>query len=203
MSIEQTSQLLQLILNSMLLILGCILLLSQFSMRRTGIEEQWQNLVRQGAELRELENRGWARGHFAGAENRLLQVKKQLRQMQQRYQTLHLGCLAVHYALGLAIGSALTLALRTLLPLDWLIPLSLSLFVISVVVLLWSVVLILVDLHKTDRPLREELTDHLSLHREEPTRPSSRPRRSPAPDHRARAVVSSSRSRSSLKARVG
>lgn len=202
MSIEQTSQLLQLILNSVLLLLGCILLLNWLGLRQAAIEEQQNRFMHQGAELLESDRAGGSRGSSALAENRWLQIRKYLRQLQQRYQILQASLLAAHSALVLAIGSTLTLALRTLLNLDWLIPLSLSLFVVAVVVLLGSVLLVLVELYQTDRSLGLELTGYSTLNREMQTRFSTRSRQSRLSEQPARSAVSRSRSRSSWKARV-
>ena len=51
MSVEQTTQLIQLILNSMLMIVACALLLSRITTRQAALEESLQAANRQCLEL--------------------------------------------------------------------------------------------------------------------------------------------------------
>ncbi|XHX79969.1 MAG: DUF2721 domain-containing protein [Stenomitos frigidus ULC029] len=160
MSVEQTTQLIQLILNSVLMIFACVLLLGRVSLRQTALEETLQVASRQCVELletNEVRGKGGDR-----VTNRILQAKKSLRQLQYRYQVVRYGVLANAYALLCAIASTFALALRTLLNLEWLVPLSLGLFMLGVTLLLLGVILVLVDLHTADRSLWNEISHLLS-----------------------------------------
>lgn len=155
MSVEQTTQLIQLILNSVLMMVACALLLNRVSLRQTALEERLQ-AARQYSDLLSSEHR--IDSHGIDRSTRVLQAKKHLRQLQYRYKVVRYGVLADSYALLGAIASTLTLALRTLMNVEWLVPLSLGLFVIGVALLLLGVGLTLIDLHTVDRSLWEEIT---------------------------------------------
>ncbi len=167
MSVEQTTQLIQLILNSVLMTVACALLFNRINLRQVAIEERLQVLNRQCLDL--LESSNDSRGEGVGGDrpltSRLLQARKQLRQLQHRYRLVQYSVMAGHYALFGAIASTLLLALRTLLNLEWLIPISLGLFVVGVALLLLSVGLMLVDLHTADRSLWDEITTLLCASR--------------------------------------
>ncbi|MBC7968647.1 MAG: DUF2721 domain-containing protein [Verrucomicrobia bacterium] len=163
MSVEQTSQLIQLILNSVLMTVACALLLSRISTRQTALEESLYAANRQCIELLGVGSEHWRDGVGGDrATNRVLQAKKHLRQLQYRYKVLRYGVLANVYALLCAIGSTLALALRTLINLEWLVPISLGLFVFGVTLLLLGVGLTLIDLHTADRSLWDEITSLLN-----------------------------------------
>lgn len=161
MSVEQTTQLIQLILNSMLMMVACALLLSRISLRQTALEEGLQ-AARQSLERLDLGNEHWSEGKGVDrSTSRVLQAKKHLRQLQHRYRVVRYSVLANAYALVCAIASTLTLALRTLINLEWLVPISLGLFVFGVTLLLLGVGLMLLDLHTADRALWDEITSLL------------------------------------------
>lgn len=159
MSVEQTTQLIQLILNSVLMMVGCALLLSRISLRQADLEERLQAANRQCSDLFSSEKR--SDRHGIDRSTRVLQAKKHLRQLQYRYKVLRYGALAESYALLCAIASTLALSLRTLINLEWLVPLSLGLFVLGVTLLLLGGGLTLIDLHTADRSLWEEITSLL------------------------------------------
>lgn len=158
MSVEQTTQLIQLILNSLLMTLACALLLSRISFRQTALEEGLQ-AARQCIERLGLGSEGTGGDRYTG---RVLQAKKHLRQLQHRYKVVRYSVLANAYALMCAIASTLILALRTLINLEWLVPISLGLFVFGVTLLLLGVGLMLLDLHTADRALWDEVTSLLT-----------------------------------------
>jgi len=85
-------------------------------------------------------------------------VKKALRQLQHRYTMLHFSLLAAHYALLFAVASTFVLALRTLVNLEPLIAIALTLFVLSMATLLLAIGLTLIDLHHSERSLWAEVT---------------------------------------------
>lgn len=169
MSVEQTTQLLQLVLNSVLLMAACVLLLGRVETRSSVINDRLLTLNRQWIDWME---RG--EGREPGKDNRL-HSRKQVRQLQRRCQIVHYSLVSLYYALALSGISTLLLALKLLITVDWLIPLALGAFVIGVVVLLLGVGLTLFDLHTSDRALWEEVQGMLSLGRSEGmAKPSSR-----------------------------
>ena len=204
MSVEQTTQLIQLILNSVLMTFACILLLNRVSLRQTALEETLQVASRQCLDLLEASDmRGKARNDSKGADrgtNRILQAKKSLRQLQYRYQVVRYGVLANAYALLCAIASTFALALRTLIDLEWLVPISLGLFMFGVTLLLLGVILVLVDLHTADRSLWDEISNLLSPVRVDNPLRSSWQQRSKIADRFMRSQAS--KMRPSSKARV-
>jgi hypothetical protein len=62
MSVEQTTQLIQLILNSVLMTVACTLLLSRITMRQTALEEQLHAANRQCLELLGVSSEQWRDG---------------------------------------------------------------------------------------------------------------------------------------------
>lgn len=201
MSVEQTTQLIQLILNSVLMTFACALLLSRISLRQTTLEERLQAANRQCVDLLGVSSEG--RGEVQKADrstSRVLQAKKHLRQLQHHYKVIHYGVLANAYALLCAIASTLTLSLRALVNLEWLVPLSLGLFVFGVTLLLLGVGLMLLDLHTADRSLWEEITHLLSPGRLDDPLKADWQQRSKVADRFLRGHAS--RMRPSSKARV-
>lgn len=168
MSVEQTTQLIQLILNSVLVSVACALLLGGLMARQAAIEERLQASNRQY--LDSLEGNPSFRNGT---------VKRQFRQLQQRYQANRYSVLSVHYALLFAVLSALVLALRTTVGLDGLIPIALGIFIVGIAFLLMGVGLTLVELHLSEQPLLEDIKGLLPASKgEELSRSNSRSRRS-------------------------
>jgi hypothetical protein len=163
MNVEQTTQLIQMILNSILMTITCALLLLRAETRQAIAAEQLQAAFCQYTDLLDLEALGVATG--TASENRLLQTKKSLRQFQHRYKLIHYSWLALHFALLLSIINTFALALRTLLQFEWLIPLALAAFVIGVVALVVGVGLALFDLHTSDLSLWQEIQKMLHRRR--------------------------------------
>jgi hypothetical protein len=166
MSVEQTTQLIQLILNSVLMTVACALALSRLGTRHTSIEEklqtanQWYtSLLETGKEVRVAD------GSASFREVRLFQAKKSLRRLQRRYTVTHYSLLATHYALLFSIGSIFTMTLRALINADWLIVAALGLFVVGVACLLLGIGLTLIDLHSSDLHLLEEVQGMLTTDR--------------------------------------
>ncbi|HEY9617864.1 MAG TPA: DUF2721 domain-containing protein [Microcoleaceae cyanobacterium] len=158
MSVEQSTQLIQLILNSILISVACALVLGGLTARQAALEERLQLLARQYSDYAEQFESG------AGLRSdRLGYVKKALRQVQYRYQISHYSVLAVHYALLFSIISVLILAFRTAINMDWLIPIALACFILGIAIMLLGVGLTLIDLHLSDRPLLEDLRSILNL----------------------------------------
>ncbi|NJP11214.1 MAG: DUF2721 domain-containing protein [Leptolyngbyaceae cyanobacterium RU_5_1] len=155
MSVEQTTQLIQLILNSVLMSVVCALVLGGLVARHAGIDDRLQALNRQTSDG--LENDSW-RNNFASEtlRERSSQTRRHLRQLQHRHRISHYSVLAAYYALLFSITSCFALSVRGAIDWSWLIPISLGLFAFGIAVLLVAIGLTLVDLHLSDRPLLDE-----------------------------------------------
>ncbi|EKQ68259.1 Protein of unknown function (DUF2721) [Leptolyngbyaceae cyanobacterium JSC-12] len=151
MSVEQTTQLIQLILNSVLMSVACALVLGGLTARHSAIAEQLQAL--HFTEELTLEPTRSRRG----------QSRNQIRRLQYRYTLSRYSVVVAYYALFFAIVSCLTLALRGIINWNGLISLALVLFVVGVATLLVSVGLTLVDWHLSDRPMLDEARRLLSM----------------------------------------
>ncbi len=155
MSVEHTTQLIQLILNSTLMLLGCALVLGRVSSRCDAVEVRLK-----GAKHRCLGLMG-DRSVRSGV---MAQSRKHLRQLLSRLRLLHWGLLAAHYALLFEIASTLILACRTLIHFEWFIPASLVAFNLGVLALMLAVGCVLVDVHYAQRSLMEEVQTFLGTH---------------------------------------
>jgi hypothetical protein len=212
MSVEQTTQLIQLILNSVLMTITCALLLGRAETRQAIAAERLQIALHHYDDLLELSNLAVASPETSAfavepvrrtSDNRLLQAKKNLRQLQHRYKLSHRSWLALHYALLFSIISTFSLALRSLFYLEWLIPLALAAFVIGVSVLLLGVVLTLCDLHLSDLSLWEELQEMLHPGKSDPSSRLGQRSRQPGIPTRSPSQTTGTKLRSSPRARLG
>ncbi|NEQ33758.1 MAG: DUF2721 domain-containing protein [Leptolyngbya sp. SIO4C5] len=141
MTIAQTSQLIQLILNSVLMLVVCIGLLSGLRLRYNTVLQQLQNLQQQS----------WSRSQLGGSPSPLRGHRQRL---QRQYRLASSSHLIMHYVGLLFVGSTFALAARTLLNLGWLIPLALFLFVLGTGGMLLSLSLALLDFYYAlQRPL--------------------------------------------------
>lgn len=155
MSVEQTTQLIQLILNSVLMSVACALVLGGLTARHSAIAEQIQA-------MRQSED-----GTVLDVVRSRRQGRSQLRRLQYRYTISRYSVLVAYYALLFSIFSCFTLTVRGMINWNGLIPIALVLFVVGVATLLVSVGLTLVDWHLSDRPMLDEARRLLSLGSEE------------------------------------
>ncbi|MER3435036.1 MAG: hypothetical protein C4288_16865 [Leptolyngbya sp. ERB_1_1] len=152
MSIDDTTQLIQLILNSVLMLLACAFVLGGLLLRRSVIENRLQiTNVEYFQSIDRIDQ-----------SNRLLMLQKQIRYLQQRVKSANNGILVMYYALILFVSSTFTLAIRTVFSMEWLVTGSMALFVAGTAILLFSVAIVLVDLHQSDRPFWQEMRDILA-----------------------------------------
>lgn len=163
MSVEQTTQLIQLILNSVLLTVVCVIALGRLGVRQTGLEENLRSTNRQYATLCQVASEAEGSQRFALFQNRLVQAKKALRQLQRHYILTYYSLLATYYAFLFAIVSTFMLTLRTLINADWLIGVALGLFMVSITGLLLGVGLTLIDLHHSKLPFREDIEEMFGI----------------------------------------
>lgn len=199
MSVEQSTQLIQLILNSILISVACALVLGGLTARQAALEERLQLLTRQYYDYADP-----VEGSAGLRSDRLSYVKKALRQVQYRCQISHYSILAVHYALLFSIVSVLILAFRTAINLDWLIPVAMACFIFGIAIMLISVGLTLIDLHLSDRPLLEDIRGILNLGLSDDAYPAtSRTRRSSSSYDRPYPKLPSSGMAARSRRRVG
>jgi hypothetical protein len=167
MSVEQTTQLIQLILNSVLMGVVCALVLGGLTARHASLGD-------------EINAFNQSRDQDKGPEDRhqVVYQRQQRRSLYNRYRLSRYSVLTAYYALLFAIFSGLMLALRGMLEWDWLIPVALSLFAVGISTLLVSVGLTLVEWHFSNRPLLDEAAHLLSMGRiEKQVRSRTIPRR--------------------------
>jgi len=155
MSIEQTSQLISLILNSVLMTLLSAALIGGAWLRQNGLCLQLQQVQRQYRRLTHQQSSARisplkANGTKETQERNQLRANlKKVRDRRQRligqYRWSYTGMLLLHAVL-LAFGaSLLALALRSLFPIDGLISTALVLFTLGVVGLIAGASCILID----------------------------------------------------------
>jgi hypothetical protein len=162
MSVEQTTQLIQLILNSVLMGVACALVLGGLIARNVSLSEEIQAL-----------NQASAQAGSPDARGQVLQLRQQRRALYGRYRLSRYSVMTAYYALLFSIFSGLMLALRGMLDWEWLIPMALALFAVGVSTLLVAVGLTLMEWHFSNRPLLDEAANLLSVGKTERTR--SRP----------------------------
>ncbi len=154
MSVEQTTQLIQLILNSVLMSVACALVLSGLTVRYVAIGDRLEDSHQ---EDRLNINLDLARNHSM--------TRRQLRRLHQRHSLSRYSVLTAYYALLFSGLSCFALALRGILDWNWLISVALGVFVIGIATLLVAVGLTLIEIHLSDsakqiphgnRPLLDE-----------------------------------------------
>jgi len=178
MSVEQTTQLIQLILNSVLMSVACALVLGGLTARHAGISQQLQTIQRPEQDLNPEIGQPDSLLMF---RERVTYLRGQRRRLRYRQQILRYSVLSAYYALFLSVLSCLVLVLRGIMDWNGLIPIALGMFVIGVATLLVAVGLTLIDWHLSDRPLIEETRTLLSFGMDEHfTQKGQKPRSTPA-----------------------
>lgn len=151
MSVEETTQLIQLILNSVLMVLACAFVLGGLLLRRSVLENRLQIA---SVEYFQASNR------FGEVSPRRLKLlKNQLHSLQQQVKISQNGILTMYYALMLFVSSTLLLSLRLVFAANWLLSLSIAVFISGIAILLLSVAIVLVDFHRSDRSFWQQVGD--------------------------------------------
>ncbi len=168
MSVEQTTQLIQLILNSVLMSVACALLLGGLTAHHAAIAHQLQLLTQRGLDGTDSRWRSESALDLSGnpSGNPSGNLRRQLQLAQYRYRLSRYSVLSAYYALLFAIISCFALTIRGMLDWNWLIPFALALFVLGVSTLLVAVGLTLIDFHLSGNPLLDEARRLLSLGRD-------------------------------------
>lgn len=165
MSVEQTTQLIQLMLNSMLMSVVCALVLGGLTARHSTLSEEIQVLQQAGAQ----------EANGDGVRSQVLQQRRQQRYFHTRYRIMGYSVMMAYHALFFSILSGFLLALRGLFGWDWLIPVALALFALGIAALLVAVGLTLIEWHLSNRPLLDEAGNLLSMGRMKQRYERSRP----------------------------
>ena len=187
MSVQQTSQLIQLILNSALMITICVGLMGGLWLRHNAIAHQLRSLKSQILKFSHST-------HDSGLKQFTL-LRQQRLHLQRRYRLIHSSTLIIHYALIIFLASLFALALRTLLNLSWLIPISLFLFIVGAAGVLVSVAFALLDCYQFNQSAVDRSRRTLLPKRTKP----SRIRRKPNSGATAPSLGAAIASESSLK----
>ncbi|MEO0457020.1 MAG: hypothetical protein AAF152_10645 [Cyanobacteria bacterium P01_A01_bin.114] len=140
MSIEQTNQLILLILNSVLMVFLSTLLLGGAWFRQAALGQQLDSLRRTGQE----------RLHAPGGEAQLKSWRRQRHRARRQYRLAHSGMLLLYCALLMFLISLFALAVRTLILADWLVPMALGVFVCGIAGLLTGASLVLGDVYQSN-----------------------------------------------------
>lgn len=149
MSVEQTSQLIQLILNSVLLVVICSVLTVGLILRCLAIGYQLRLLRQTYFDL--------LAGSMPLRHSRLVHLKTQLLPLRYHYRLACCSSWTSCTALVCSLISTLLMSLRTLIQLNVLIPIALVFFVIGIGMLLLSIGFVLLDFHRDEQSLLTEI----------------------------------------------
>ena len=163
MTIEQTDQLISLILNSVLMMLLSALLLSGAWLRQQFLVEQLEQISVRYRQLTQMSAEQTGLGQVAtgqavepaarvsqarGKAAALKQVRDRRLRLRSQYRWSYAGMLVLHAALIVFGVSLLSLALRSLLVIDALVSVGLFLFVAGAIGLLSGISFSMVDVAK-------------------------------------------------------
>lgn len=155
MSIEQTSQLISLILNSVLMTLLSAVLLGGAWLRQNGlhwqlkqVQHQYRRLTHQGesGDVGEIASEPEKLHRRNQLKASLKQVREQRQRLTNQYHWSYVGMLLFHGVLLVFGASLLALALRSLIFFDSLISTALVLFTLGVIGLIAGTSCILLDI---------------------------------------------------------
>ena len=167
MSVQQTSQLIQLILNSALMITICVGLMGGLWLRHNAITKQLQSLKNQILKFSHSAN--------GSVPEQFTQLRHKRLHLQRRYRLIHSSTLVIHYALMVFVASLFALALRTLLNLSWLVPIALFLFIVGAGGVLVSVAFALLDFYQFNQSASGKSGWTLDPKRTSPSRTRRKP----------------------------
>ncbi|HEY9700419.1 MAG TPA: hypothetical protein V6D10_24400 [Trichocoleus sp.] len=149
MTVEQTSQLIQLILNSGLLVAICSVLMVGLMFRHLVIGYRLRLLRQTYFDLLTVA--------IPLRHDRLLHLKIQLRDLRHHYRLTCCSTWAGCTALICSLLSMLTMTLRSLIEANALIPIALVFFVLGIGILLVSIGFVWLDFQADDRSLLQEI----------------------------------------------
>lgn len=186
MTLEQTNQLLQLILNSVLMVIASGFLLAGLLLRQASLEQRLHWTI---AERSQALNRSTIEAARPALHRKFRYLKQQIRANQQSALCLTIACI-------LLITSTLCLALRSLLNVDELVQSSLILFAVGTGAFLLGILRFLLTLYSSPRSIVDELKSILP--------PALILRRTPTQDSQISSLPASKPAlRADRRARVG
>ncbi|MEM9164291.1 MAG: hypothetical protein AAGC54_14635 [Cyanobacteria bacterium P01_F01_bin.4] len=145
MSIEQTNQLILLILNSVLMVLLSTLLVGGAWLRQASLAQELDALKRA---CRDRKYPSLTSPSVQATQTKSL--RRQRHQAQRQYRLAYSGLLLLYGALVMFLINLLALALRTLVLADWLVPIALGLFIGGIAGLLAGAGLVLGDVYQSN-----------------------------------------------------
>ncbi|MEO1400518.1 MAG: hypothetical protein AAFV72_04605 [Cyanobacteria bacterium J06635_1] len=140
MSIEQTNQLILLILNSVLMVLLSTLLVGGVWLRQASLAQELDALKRACRD----------RKYPSVQDTQIKSLRRQRHQAQRQYRLAYSGLLLLYGALVMFLINLLALALRTLVLADWLVPIALGFFIGGIAGLLAGAGLVLGDVYQSN-----------------------------------------------------
>ncbi|MEM9908621.1 MAG: DUF3301 domain-containing protein, partial [Cyanobacteria bacterium P01_D01_bin.44] len=144
MSIEQTNQLILLILNSVLMVLLSTLLVGGAWLRQASLAQELDALKRA------CRDRNYTFLNTSVKETQVKSLRRQRHQAQRQYRLAYSGLLLLYGSLVMFLINLLALALRTLVLADWLVPIALGLFIGGIAGLLAGAGLVLGDVYQSN-----------------------------------------------------
>jgi hypothetical protein len=145
MSVEQTSQLIQLILNSALMAIAAGIILVGLLLRHTALHLRLRDVHDSTEEL--------MGGGVVFRGDRFTHLRHQQQYFRQRCRASFQSILFAYGALMLLLFNVLLLSLRTLLDWSWLIPGSLVLFLLGAGATLLALGAALIDFYRAQRAI--------------------------------------------------
>jgi hypothetical protein len=149
MLVEQTTQLIQLILNALLMVLVCVIVLSGLMMRHRTVVDRLHQTQQEHSGLPVQDE---------PARQMRLGTKAQIRSLRRRYRLTHTSILVATYALLCCLLSAFSLVCRTLINWNSLVIFALALSVVGLGILLLSIGVTLLDIYTSHCSLKGELS---------------------------------------------
>jgi len=148
MTVDQTTQLIQLILNSVMMVTACIIVLGGLMIRYVTVKNRLQVTHKEYLELLTQ----------VPHQQELLQtLKGRLRHLRHQHRMAHGSVLTIQYALLFFVISIFALTLRTILDFSWLIPIALIFFTLGILGVLISVTFTLNDFHVAGHSIWREI----------------------------------------------
>jgi hypothetical protein len=158
MRVEQTDQLIQLILNSVVMMLTCVMVVGGWTTRHAATIDRLRLLQQEHLDRQDSPLTGFDRSSSHHVQQRRLsQFKANRLTLRRQYRLTQASVVTAVYALFCAVSSTLAIVCRALVDWNGLILIALVLFVAGLSLLLLSIGLVLVDIHLSSRSLWHEI----------------------------------------------
>jgi hypothetical protein len=157
---ETVSRTIQLILAPVVMVSACAIFVSGLLSHYEAINGRMRAMARERLEI--------LRGHLDGdgiASERLGEIDVQLPQLLQRHALVHHSLLSAYFGILVLVSSMCVIAFSALTAAEWLITLTLAMFVAGILAVLLSVVLIALEVRTSQRAVAFEVERVLRLAR--------------------------------------